>query len=73
MKNNFFNYPVGNIYSKPSSNSEVASQILYGEKFKILSKKKKWIKIKTNFDNYIGFIKKINLLKNLNPHIKFIN
>ena len=58
MKNNFLNLPVTNIYLKPSSNSEVSSQILYGEKFKILSKKKDWIKIKTNFDNYIGYIKK---------------
>ena len=40
MKSNFFNHPVANIYSKPSSNSEVSSQILYGEKFKILSQKK---------------------------------
>ena len=67
MKNNFFNYPVGNIYSKPSSNSEVASQILYGEKFKILSKKKKWIKIKTNYDNYIGYIKKSNFYQKFIP------
>ena len=32
MKNNFFNYSVANIYSKPSSKSEVISQILYEEK-----------------------------------------
>ena len=67
MKNNFFNLPVSNIYLKPSSNSEVTSQILYGEKFKILSKKKNWIKIKTNYDNYIGYIKKINFIKKFNP------
>ena len=47
MKNNFFNSSFANINSKPSSNSEVLSQILYGEKFKILSKKKNWVKIKT--------------------------
>ena len=58
MKNNFFNSPVANIYFKPSSNSEITSQILYGEKFKILSKKNNWLKIKTNYDNYIGYIKK---------------
>ena len=58
MKNNFFKTSLGNIYSKPSIRSEIASQILYGEKFKILLKKKNWIKIKTSFDNYIGFIKK---------------
>jgi hypothetical protein len=58
VKNNFFNYSLANIHSKPSSNSDVSSQILYGEKFKILSKKKNWIRIKNNFYNYIGFIKK---------------
>ena len=58
MKNKFFKSSLGNIYSKPSIKSEVSSQILYGEKFKILLKKKNWIKIKTNFDNYVGFIKK---------------
>ena len=58
MKNNFFKDPVGNIKLKPYSNSEVTSQILYGEKFKILSKKGGWFKIKTSYDNYIGFIKK---------------
>ena len=67
MKNNFFNYSVANIYSKPSSNSDVSSQILYGEKFKILSKKNNWIKIKTDFDNYVGFIKKNKFKKNFKP------
>ena len=51
MKNNFFKEPIANINSKPSSNSEVTSQILYGEKFKILSTKKDWLKIKTSYDN----------------------
>ena len=67
MKNNFFNKPVENIYLKPSTNSEVSSQILYGEKFKILSKKKNWFKIKTNFDNYIGYIKKNKFNINFSP------
>ena len=67
MKNNFFNKPVENIYLKPSTNSEVSSQILYGEKFKILSKKKNWFKIKTNFDNYIGYIKKNKFNINFTP------
>ena len=58
MKNNFFNSPVANIYFKPSSNSEITSQILYGEKFNILSEKNNWLKIKTKYDNYIGYIKK---------------
>ena len=71
MQNNF--YFVGgcsNIYKKPSKKSEVTSQIIYGEKFKILSKNKNWIKIKTLFDNYIGFIKNSKYLKKFSPKYK---
>ncbi|WP_415308208.1 NlpC/P60 family protein [Candidatus Pelagibacter sp. Uisw_099_02] len=58
MNNNFFyKKALSNIYKKPTQMSEVTSQILYGEKFKILSKNKNWIKIKISFDNYVGFIK----------------
>ena len=67
MKNNFFNLPVANIYSKPSSKSEITSQILYGEKFKILYKKNNWVKIKTSFDNYVGFIKNTKFNQNFRP------
>jgi len=70
VKSNFFNKSVSNIYSKQSSNSEVVSQILYGEKFKIMLKGKKWIKIKTNYDNYIGYIKNDKFLKNFKPSYK---
>ncbi len=70
MKNNFFNHPVGNINFKPSSNSEVLSQILYGEKFKILRGNKNWFKIKTNFDNYVGYIKKKKFFNYFNPKLK---
>ena len=70
MKNNFFKLPIGNINSKPSSSSELKSQILYGEKFKIISKKKGWLKIKTNFDNYIGYLKKSKYDQDFNPQYK---
>ena len=70
MKNNFLNKSVANIYFKPSSNSEVVSQILYGDKFKILLKRKKYIKIKTHYDNYIGYIKKDKFLENFKPSHK---
>ena len=71
MQNNF--YFIGsfsNIYKKPSKKSEVTSQIIYGEKFKIISKNKNWIKIKTLFDNYIGFIKNSKYLKKFSPKYK---
>ena len=35
-----------NIYKKMSTKSEIISQMIYGESFKILQKKKKWLKIK---------------------------
>jgi len=70
VKNNFLNKSVANIYFKPSPNSEVVSQILYGEKFKILLKRKKYIKIKTHYDNYIGYIKKDKFLENFKPSHK---
>ena len=74
MKNNlFYTKPLSNIYKKPSDTSEVTSQILYGEKFKILSKNKNWIKIKVSFDNYIGYIKNKNYVDDYKPtHKVFI-
>ena len=71
MQSNFYftgNY--SNIYKKPSKLSEVTSQIIYGEKFKILSKNKEWIKIKTLFDNYKGFIKNSKYIGKFNPNYK---
>ena len=71
MKNNFFyNFSLGNINAKPSNNSETLSQILYGEKFKVLKNQKNWVKIKTNFDNYTGYIKKNYFYKNFKPTFK---
>ena len=34
------NYPIVNIYEKRSLNSKLSSQLIYGEKFKVLKKKK---------------------------------
>ena len=60
MKNNFYNKNTYiNLYEKPSYKSKISSQIIYGEKFKILSKKKGWLKIKTAFDKYVGYTKNI--------------
>ena len=59
MQNNFFcSYPYINIFENPSNNSKISSQIIYGEKFKILGKVKNFLKIRTSYDRYHGFIKK---------------
>ena len=71
VKNNFyFKGNFSNIYKKPSGSSEVTSQIIHGEKFKILSKNKNWIKIKTLFDNYIGYIIDSKYVKKFDPKYK---
>ena len=68
MKNNYFyKKSLSNIYKKPNVVSEVTSQILYGEKFKIISKNKNWIKIKVSFDNYTGYIKNKYYTKDHQP------
>ena len=71
MKNNyFFKKKFSNIYKKASKSSEVTSQIIYGEKFKILSKNKEWIKIKLSFDSYIGYIQNKNYINKHFPKYK---
>ena len=74
MKNNFyFKGPFSNIYKLPNKRSEITSQILYGEKFEILSKRKSWIKIKSLYDKYSGFIKDKNYVKELKISHKVSN
>ena len=74
MKNNFyFKEPFSNIYKLPNIHSEVTSQILYGERFKILLKRKGWIKIKSLYDRYSGFIKNKNYVNKLKISHKVSN
>jgi len=68
VKNNYFyKRPLSNIYESPSKISGVVSQIIYGEKFNIISKYKNWLKIKTSFDNYIGYIKNEDYISSFEP------
>ncbi len=41
---------------EPTDISELVSQVLYGEYFKVLEQRKKWSKIRIAFDNYEGWI-----------------
>ena len=62
MKNNFiYNSEFSNIYERPNINSNVSTQILFGENFSILKKSRNFYKIKIDTDNYVGFIKKLKL------------
>ena len=53
------NLSVINVYKKKSIESKLlATQLLYGDSFKVIKKKGPWIEIKNNTDGYKGFIKK---------------
>ena len=63
LNNKYYStYPCINIYERPSIRSKISSQIIYGEKFKVLRKVENFLKIKTSYDKYHGYIinKKFN-------------
>ena len=59
-----------NIFEKPIKNSKISSQMLYGEKFKIINKKGNWLKIKTDYDKYTGYIQNKKFLVKFDPQFK---
>ena len=68
MQNSFFlKEPFVDILEEPKKNSNISSQLIYGESFKIISKKNNYFKIKTSYDKYSGFIKKIDSYEKFNP------
>ena len=68
MQNNYhYNLELSDILERPKNNSSVSTQILFGEKFKILKQHKKFFKIKLINDNYSGYLKKQKFLVNYKP------
>ena len=53
-----------NVYKKKTKNSEVVTQLLYGDTFKKLNQYRDWIRIKNDSDNYVGYVKNKKFLKN---------
>ena len=56
-----------NVYKNKSSKSALSTQLLYGEKFQIVKKFRKFIKIKTTYDKYSGYIKNKKFEENFTP------
>ena len=56
-----------NLYKKPSTKSEIVTQLIYGESFSVSQKKNKWLKIKIKEDNYKGYIQRKNYLGYIKP------
>ena len=74
MKNNFFcQKPVIDVFLEPKKFSKISSQLIYGEKFRILSKGKDYIKIKNSYDKYVGYLRASNFVSNYKPTHKVIS
>ncbi len=56
MKHGICNLSIVPLRAEASDRSEMVSQLLYGETFKILDHRKKWSRIKLHFDKYEGWI-----------------
>ena len=54
------NFAIINLYKKPSTKSEVVSQMIYGDSFSISKKSRKWLKIKIKEDGYKGYVQNKN-------------
>ena len=61
------NFSIINLYKKPSTKSEVVTQMIFGDRFSILKKAKKWLKIRIMEDNYKGYILTKNFSNDLKP------
>ena len=64
------NYSVINLHKKPSTKSEIVTQMLYGESFSIFKKTSKWLKIKIKEDGYTGYVQNKNFSKFSEPSHK---
>ena len=49
--------------AEPQDTSELVSQVIYGETFKIIDKRANWSLIKLSFDNYSGWIDNKQLIE----------
>ncbi len=61
------NYTLINLHKKPLINSEIVTQMIYGDSFSISKRSKGWLKIKIKEDGYNGFIKNRKFSKFLKP------
>ncbi len=57
---------------EPSDKSELVSQLLYGDHFKILEQRKAWSKIRIAFDSYEGWVDNKQYLEISKENYKFI-
>jgi hypothetical protein len=56
MKYGICNLSVAPLRAEAADSSELVTQVLYGEMFKVLESRKKWSRIRLDFDKYEGWI-----------------
>ena len=61
------NFPIINLYKRPSTKSKIVTQMIYGEGFTVTNVSLKWLKIKIKEDGYIGYIIKKKFLPYVLP------
>ena len=61
------NFNIINLYKKPSTKSEIVTQMIFGNNFSIHTSGRKWLKIKIKEDGYKGYIKNRKFSKFYGP------
>ncbi|MAN58626.1 MAG: hydrolase Nlp/P60 [Flavobacteriaceae bacterium] len=56
MKYGICNLSIVPLRAEPTDVSELVTQVLYGEHFKVLEKRRRWSRIRLDFDRYEGWI-----------------
>ncbi len=62
MEYGICNLSVVPLRAEPNDRSEMVSQVLFGEAFEILEWKDKWVQITTAYDNYTGWIDRLQFV-----------
>ena len=65
MENAICNVAAAPMRAEPAHRSEMSNQLLFGETMQILEKKDEWLKVKTDYDDYEGWITH-HLIQNYN-------
>lgn len=62
MELGFCNLSIIPVRKTPEHTSEMVTQLFYGETFHVIAKKGNWSKIITNYDNYSGWVHRLQYL-----------
>ncbi|MGY4536865.1 hypothetical protein ACVW0P_001279 [Mucilaginibacter sp. UYNi724] len=62
MEYGICNLAIVPLRAEPNDRSEMVSQVLFGEAFEILEWKDKWVQITTAYDNYTGWIDRLQFV-----------